>query len=74
MRARGNPAVEGGGNKLSRHLPRSSASLPNPPAGALRNLRTIQDLLGQSDIQTAVIYAHGLSRGLYGDARPRVFL
>ena len=59
---RGNPAVEGGGNKLSRHLPRSSASLPSAPAGALENIRIIQDLLGQSDMQTAVIYAQGLRK------------
>jgi len=68
MIARENPAVEGGGNQLSRHLPRSSVSLPSAPAGALGNIRIIQDLLGQSDIQAAVIYAHGLIRGLCGDA------
>jgi site-specific recombinase XerD len=68
MMARGNPAVECGGNKLSRHLPRSSASVCRPPAGALGNIRIIQDLLGQSDMQAAVIYAHGLSRGLHGVA------
>jgi hypothetical protein len=72
--ARGNPAVECGRNKSSRHLPRSSASLPSAPAGALGNIRIIRDLLGQSDIQTAVIYAHGLIRGLYGVASPGVSL
>jgi len=46
MMVRGNPAVEGGGNKLSLHLPRSSASLPSAPAGALGNIRIIRDLLG----------------------------
>ena len=69
---RGNPAVEGGRNKQSRHLPRSSASLPSAPARVPGNIRTIQDWLGLSDIQTAVIYAHGLIRGLYGVASPGV--
>ena len=54
--------MEGGRSKSSRHLPRSSASLPSAPAGALGNSRIIQDLLGQSDMQTAVIYAHGLRK------------
>jgi site-specific recombinase XerC len=66
--------MEGDRGKSSRHLPRSSAYLPSAPAGALRNIRIIQDLLGQSDIQAAVIYAHGLSSGLYGDVSPGVSL
>jgi site-specific recombinase XerD len=58
--------MEGGGNKQKRHLLRALASACWPPAGAPGNVRIIQDLLGQSDMQAAVIYAHGLSRGLYG--------
>ena len=66
--------MEGGGNKQNRHLLRSSASIPNPLAGALGNIRTIQDFLGQSDMQAAVIYAKVLSRGLYGVDSPGVSL
>jgi hypothetical protein len=63
MMARGlTPAMDGGGNKLSRHLPRSSVSIPSAPAGALGTIRIIRDLLGQSDMQTAVIYAQWLRK------------
>ena len=54
--------MEGGRGKSSRHLPRSSAYLPSAPAGALRNSRIIQDWLGQSDMQAAGIYDHGLRK------------
>ena len=60
--------VDSASSKSSRHLPHSSAFLTSPADGAPGNIRTIQDSLGQSDIQSAVIYAHGLSRGLYSFA------
>ncbi len=58
---RGGALMEGDGNKQNRHLLRSSASACRPLAGASGNIRTIQDLLGQSNIQAVVIYAYGLS-------------
>jgi len=66
--------VDSASSKSSRHLPHSSAFLPSPPAGVPGNIRIIQDLLGLSDIQAAVIHAQGLSRGLSGDASPGVSL
>jgi hypothetical protein len=65
---RGGALMEGGGNKRTCYFLCYSTSVCRPPAGASGNIRAIQDLLGQSNEQAAVIYAYGPIRGLYGVA------
>jgi site-specific recombinase XerD len=62
----GHIVVSQGKNRMDRIVPHARHSFATRPLEAGYDVRTIQELLGQRNVATTMIYTHGVNRGPFG--------